>query len=245
MPSGAGYVDFDVTGLVNGEVLGDRTATIGITTDSNNWTSFNTKEAAAGVRPQLVVTSALPPPPPQVTDGFRRRHRVDRRLPQLARDQRHRRVRLRLPRRPGRAEHDLAWSNLNQVSLRFSEAVTVASGDLVVNGVNVATYGVANLRLRPRDVHRHVDADRTIPNDKLTLNLDERRRGPTYASTLRVLPGDIDRNNAVNIFDFNVLRPNLNVTGAGVLGGDINGDNVVNIFDFNDFKTYLGKTTPA
>ena len=53
------------------------------------------------------------------------------------------------------------------------------------------------------------------------------------------------RNGSVNVFDFNILKPNLTKTGMGVVAGDINGDNAVNIFDFNEFKPYLGKTTPA
>jgi hypothetical protein len=38
--------------------------------------------------------------------------------------------------------NELPWTNLNRISIRFSENVNVAADDLVVLGVNVATYGM-------------------------------------------------------------------------------------------------------
>jgi hypothetical protein len=70
MPNAAGYVDFDVTSLVNGEVLGDRTATIAVTTDSDNWTGFATRETVAQFRPQLVISAVEAVPPRVVSSSF-------------------------------------------------------------------------------------------------------------------------------------------------------------------------------
>ena len=69
VPSGLGYVDFNVTDLVNGQLLSDRTATIVISTSSSNWMTVNTKENASN-RPQLVITATEAVPPQLVSAGF-------------------------------------------------------------------------------------------------------------------------------------------------------------------------------
>jgi hypothetical protein len=60
-----------------------------------------------------------------------------------------------------------------------------------------------------------------------------------------VLPGDINRDGAVNVFDYNVLRSNMNLGNRGVGHGDLNGDELVDLVDFNTYRTFLGRTTPA
>jgi mannan endo-1,4-beta-mannosidase len=68
MSNSVGYVDFNITALVNQELRGDRMATVAITTNSDNWTAFNTREAAAGFRPQLVINSIGPIPAVDIAD---------------------------------------------------------------------------------------------------------------------------------------------------------------------------------
>jgi hypothetical protein len=177
----------------------------------------------------------------------------------------------------------LGWANLNQISIRFSEAVNVAADDLVINGVNLAVYGLASsgaFTYDPATKTATWTLNRFIPNDKLTLNLDGDDPGgvtdaagnpldgewlnpvsPAYSADsypsgngtpggdflfdLRVLPGDVTRDGAVNAFDYNIVRLNLNQTGKGVAGGDLNGDDLVDVVDFNDCRAYLNKTAPA
>jgi hypothetical protein len=145
--------------------------------------------------------------------------------------------------KPAESAKTVAWSNVNQISLRFDGAATIASADLTVNGINVASYGVSAFAYDPATLTATWTLSRTIPNDKVTFNLNA-AGGVSYASSLRVLPGDINRDGIVNTIDYNVLRPNLNLSGKGVAGGDINGDNLVSLVDYNEYRAYLNKTAP-
>jgi hypothetical protein len=55
-----------------------------------------------------------------------------------------------------------------------------------------------------------------------------------------VKPGDIDGNNKVDIFDYNILLTNFGQTGSGIQG-DLNGSGKVDIFDYNILLTNFGK----
>ncbi len=64
----------------------------------------------------------------------------------------------------------------------------------------------------------------------------------SHAAT--ALPGDINKDSKVDIFDLSVLLSNFGKTTAGV-PGDVNGDNTVNIFDLSILLTNFGKTSPS
>lgn len=64
---------------------------------------------------------------------------------------------------------------------------------------------------------------------------------PTIAPTPQLhLAGDINNDNKVDIFDFNLLIGQFGKSGAG-LSADINGDGKVDIFDFNLLVSNFGK----
>jgi hypothetical protein len=71
---------------------------------------------------------------------------------------------------------------------------------------------------------------------------------PTPTNTPSPTPGsgacqgaDIDKNGAVNIFDYNILVGNFGKSGSG-LQGDIDNNGTVNIFDYNTLVGNFGKT---
>lgn len=53
-------------------------------------------------------------------------------------------------------------------------------------------------------------------------------------------PGDIDGNNKVDIFDYNILLTNFGKTGSGIQG-DFDNNGKVDIFDFNTLLSNFGK----
>jgi hypothetical protein len=55
-----------------------------------------------------------------------------------------------------------------------------------------------------------------------------------------VKPGDIDGNNKVDIFDYNLLLTNFGKTGTSLVG-DIDKNGKVDIFDYNILLTNFGK----
>ncbi len=62
----------------------------------------------------------------------------------------------------------------------------------------------------------------------------------TTAPTPAPLPGDLDRNGAVDIFDYNTLLGEFGKTGTG-LTSDIDKNGKVDIFDYNILVTNFGK----
>jgi hypothetical protein len=67
----------------------------------------------------------------------------------------------------------LPWTNINRVSVRFSEDVTVARADLMLSGVAVTTYGYAagGFSYDPATFTATWTLDRNVPADKLRLQL--------------------------------------------------------------------------
>jgi hypothetical protein len=140
----------------------------------------------------------------------------------------------------------MAWSNLNQISVRFDRAASVDATDLVITGVNVEIYGVASFAYDAATFTATWTLNRTIPDDKVTFSLDlDTAPGADFVYTARVLPGDIDRNGIVSTSDFNIWKSNFGQQGKGVLFGDIDGNNIVSTSDFNAWKSFFGKTAPA
>ena len=59
------------------------------------------------------------------------------------------------------------------------------------------------------------------------------------------VPGDLDFNGAVDVFDFGLFAPNFGATGVPPFtGGDIDGDGAVDVFDFGLFAPNFGESCP-
>ena len=63
---------------------------------------------------------------------------------------------------------------------------------------------------------------------------------PSLTPSPSAKPGDIDGNNKVDIFDYNILLTNFGKTGSG-LQGDFDKNNKVDIFDYNTLLGNFGK----
>jgi len=127
------------------------------------------------------------------------------------------------------------WDTLSTVKVRFTRNVLVDSSDLVLNGVNVARYEIANFSYDPVTFVATWQLAGPITADKLLLSLNangtdpirtpggqaldgEWENGLTVGASgngvaggdfrfrFNVLPGDIDRNGRTNIFDTILVR---------------------------------------
>ena len=186
----------------------------------------------------------------------------------------------------GALQHDeLPWGNLNQVSVRFSGAVSVQQGDLAVTNSQGTTIPFAATDAFTYDAATSTATwtlGRALANEKVTLRLNgdagsgvtataggalldgdwtnpagtppaggrafpsgNGTAGGDFVFSLRTLPGDFDRNGAVNLTDFGVIRSHFGGFGKTVLQGDTNGDGTVNLADFGTVRANFGKTTPA
>ena len=66
----------------------------------------------------------------------------------------------------------LTWSNLNLITVRFSEAVVAAADDLTIGGVRVADYGVTSFTYDPATYTATWTLARAPSADKLLLRID-------------------------------------------------------------------------
>src|SRR3990167_3477630 len=64
---------------------------------------------------------------------------------------------------------------------------------------------------------------------------------PRSISAQSFLPGDLDKDGDVDIFDYNLLITNFGATGDNP--ADIDGDGDVDIFDYNILISNFGKTS--
>ncbi|MBI2824505.1 MAG: S8 family serine peptidase [Planctomycetia bacterium] len=120
----------------------------------------------------------------------------------------------------------LPWANVDRVSLRFDRDVQVQAGELSVNGTSVATYGVTSFSYDPATFTATWVLAQPVPNDQLTLHPDP---GPTGGDFyFRVLPGDYNQDNLVDVSDIQQVAAHWLQSDPLTDG---NGDNLVDISD--------------
>ena len=154
----------------------------------------------------------------------------------------------------------LAWTNLNQVQIRFDQNVNVSSASLALTGVNVASYSFNSFSYNATNFTATWTLSAPMGDDRLSLSLQAasssinaitNQQGTmldgewvngasTYPSGNGTAGGNFN-------FAFNVLPASANqdaiVNGqdiaviagrwlqTGTIAGDINGDNIVNAQD--------------
>ena len=164
----------------------------------------------------------------------------------------------------------LAWNNLDQVKIEFSDDVDVVQGDLTLTDVNDVNYGFASFNYDSGSSTAIWTLDRTIGADRLTLNLADSvvdqagnaldgewedtvsvydsgdgTAGGAFQFSFNVLPGDLDRDNEVTRTDVSMLVGNLGVSsGATIDQGDLDGDGQSTLFDLGALLTGLGDKLP-
>jgi hypothetical protein len=149
----------------------------------------------------------------------------------------------------------LPWSNLNQVSMTFSEDVNVGPTSLLVNGVNAASYGVASVNYDYATYTATWTLANPLPNDRATLSLANSAADlvgnvveGTTGATLLALPGDVNQSGVVDQADF---RASLDAQFRGIGSPgysvllDTDGNGAINIQDWQNVQTAIGDTLPA
>ncbi|RIK74620.1 MAG: hypothetical protein DCC68_22750, partial [Planctomycetota bacterium] len=134
----------------------------------------------------------------------------------------------------------LPWSNLNQVSVRFDSDVLAAADSLVVNGVNVASYGIADFSYDYTTFTGTWTLAEPIALDRATISLagvtdivgNSLPALPT--TTIRSAAGDVDGNGTIAAADRTAVVARA-FTGIGhasySLRHDTNGDGYINTHD--------------
>jgi len=125
----------------------------------------------------------------------------------------------------------LPWINLNQVSIRFSEDVSVQRDDLAISSATGQPYAVTDFHYDPDTFTATWTLDRSIGADVVGLRLDgtsasgvtdtagnllkgnaaapagaPNAAGRDYIDLLAVLPGDVNRNGTVLANDASTVK---------------------------------------
>jgi hypothetical protein len=135
----------------------------------------------------------------------------------------------------------LPWTNINQIRIRFSENVVIASSDLSVSGVNQTAYTFSNFSYDSGTFTATWTLTNPIAKDKLMIDLDADGMAPVKSvATGEVLDGawtncqsTYNSGNGQGGTDFQ-FRFN-------VLPGDVNGNTSTNTIDMSMVISQVGK----
>jgi hypothetical protein len=160
------------------------------------------------------------------------------------------------------ANETLPWQNLDQVQIRFNEAVTVGPADLRLYGVAVSDYrtqvGVKAFRYDPLTFTATWTLNAPIGADQVRVELSDSVRdvfgraigGSGYSMLFNVLPGDFSRGQSAH--DPRELIANgFSAIGASNYSPfyDLDGNGKINVLDAilarNSALTLLPTGTPA
>jgi hypothetical protein len=123
---------------------------------------------------------------------------------------------------------DLPWINLNQVNIKFNEAVNVAQGDLTVAGVNTPSYTISNFSYNATTFTATWTFGSSIGADKLLLDLSGTGTNAVTSATGNVALDGTWTNGTSTFpsgnsapgtdfrFDLNVLPGDVKQTGGPV-----------------------------
>ena len=166
--------------------------------------------------------------------------------------------------------NSLPWSDIDEISITFSQAINVTEASLTLTGVDGGSYSFSNFAY---DSTAHVATWRfSTPIDTDSLQLDLASSGANAVADLtgraldgewtdgvstvsgdgtpgggflfhfNVLPGDLNGDGVVNGQDFDILSSSF---GQINTGGDLNGDGVTGFADFAILSNDFGTTLPV
>jgi hypothetical protein len=163
----------------------------------------------------------------------------------------------------------LPWTNINRISMVFSENVNVSQGNLAVYGQTIPQYAVAafgydsstrtatwtlSQSIAQGDVLQLVLSDAVVDlvgnrldgewTDATSTSSGNGSAGGEFQMRINVLPGDADGDGTIGMGDLGVLGALFGSTAAGVKA-DFNADGIVDAADYVMLKRSLGRNLPA
>lgn len=222
LPNATGFFSIDITGLINQELRSDRTVTIVITTDSDNWTPFSTKEAAASLRPQLQINSVEAVPPEVLSASFDHASAVQTLSLDFSEDV------------------SASLRNVDVVLESITNPTTVLQLNVVPNWdaqLKRATFTFATAQI-PDGRYRA----RLVPEGVTDVVGNAMIVGTSL--DFFSLTGDANHDAAVNFDDLLILSQNYGQTGRLFADGDLDHDGDVGFSDLLILAQHYGESLP-
>jgi hypothetical protein len=169
----------------------------------------------------------------------------------------------------------LPWTNLNTISLVFSEDVGISSGDLQLIGINSPTFAFSNFSYNSLTFTATWTLASFLTRDKLLVHLADDVTdlagnaldgewtnppgGDAYPSgngtsggdfnfRVNVLPGDVNGNGTVNTADYTqvvIKVPSTTTSGPYSARADLQGNGVINPADLTAVLSRVTQQLPA
>lgn len=158
----------------------------------------------------------------------------------------------------GGGDEVLPWANIDQVTMAFTTDVELFESDLFLFSSDpdkpiFYQYDYSDFDYDPQTHIATWTLTEPIGNDRVTAILFNQVTGQQFGHQINVLPGDVNEDGAVNIFDTLAVR-NHQGTRATDVGGppadtyspsyDFNGDGAINIFDTLAVRNRQGNSLP-
>lgn len=163
----------------------------------------------------------------------------------------------------------LPWSNVDTIRIGFNDAVYVSAGNLLVTGINTASYGLTGYSYASQVATWKTTA--ALSNDRITLALSDTvsdaagnlldgewtnassvfpsgngAAGGPFNFAVNVLPGDVNASGGVSTTDVSQVKL---ASGKAVSSSnwrcDVNGSNAINISDVNYVKSRTPSALPG
>jgi hypothetical protein len=167
----------------------------------------------------------------------------------------------------------MPWNNLNQLAIRFSEPVQVQASHLTLHGLNVGPYAFSGFAYDADTYLATWTLEQPLGADRLLLTLSDQvtdllgnpldgewlngasvypsgngEPGGDFHFLFNVLPGDVNRNGQVNVFDSVDVRGRWNAAAGDSLYSpfaDINGNGTINVFDSAPVRAAWNTSLPV
>ena len=164
----------------------------------------------------------------------------------------------------------LPWSNIDTITIVFSDDVLVEANDLTLHGTNISTYDAAAFSYDPATRTATWTFAEPLDTDRLSITLADTVRnvvdseldgewtntvsafpsgdgvaGGAFRFLFNILPGDVTGNGDVDIADASGMAVNWGSGGSRWMRADFNGDGQVDSSDAAVLTAHRGTRLPS
>jgi len=148
----------------------------------------------------------------------------------------------------------LPWSNIDRISIVYSEDVAIDASDVRLAGVNVTDYGFT-FSYDASSATATLDLDAPLGVDTVLIDVEDPSAsgdgvaGGDFQRLFTAVPGDVDRNGGVNVLDLIQVRNRVGNSTANPgnysVFSDLDGNGGHNVLDLINVRNRVGASQPS